>query len=110
MPENLIEIGSRRGLARYLVQVVGPVCSGLSGERLPGPRLGWRFTPEPGCDIGLWVQIENWGRAFRLDDAKRTYAIRWEAGVGRPGPDMYEHASLTHGTVTLMGAVDREMR
>lgn len=110
MGEKRPNLNSRRSLSRYLAQVVEPVSAGMSGERLAGPRLGWRFAPRTGCSVGLWAQVESWGRAFRLEGSNQRLAIRFEVGVGSPGPDMYEEASLVHGTTTLMEALDSDAR
>ncbi len=76
---------------------------------MKGSRPGWLFGPVSGCHVGLWAQVEGWGRAFRLDDVKHRFAVRFEVGAGEPGPDMYEWAS-TRGTTTLMQASDPHHR
>lgn len=102
-------IDSRRMLNRCLVRVVDPLCASLGGQRMKGERLAWRFHPAPGCHVGLWVQVEGWGRAFRLEGLRRQFAVRFEMGVGQAGTDMYERAA-SRGTTTLMEGLGRESR
>lgn len=110
MQESPAGFSSRRDVARHLAQAVEPVCTKLYGSRMVGSRLGWIFAPRAGCYVGLWAQVENWNRAFRLEGAGKRFAIRFEVGVGTPGPDMYAEASLVHGTTTLLEALDQESR